>query len=52
MNVGLYQGASAMAASEARLEAITSNLASARSTAFKRVASAQHGAEALSLIHI
>lgn len=46
MNVGLYQGASAMAASEARLEAITSNLASARSTAFKRVASAQHGAEA------
>lgn len=46
MNVGLYQGASAMAASESRLEAITSNLANARATGFKRVSTAQHGLEA------
>lgn len=46
MNVGLYQGASAMAASEARLESITSNLANARATGFKRVATAQHGSAA------
>lgn len=43
MNVGIYRGMEAMAASEQRLAAITSNLANARTTGFKRVATVAHG---------
>lgn len=43
MNVGMYRGMEAMAASEQRLASVTTNLANARSTAFKRVATVQHG---------
>lgn len=43
MNVGLYRGMEAMAASERRLAALTSNLANAQTTGFKRVATFDHG---------
>lgn len=43
MNTGILSGASAMRASEHRLEAITANLANARATAYKRTATAHHG---------
>jgi len=43
MNVGIYRGMEAMAASERSLAAITSNLANAGTTSFKRVATVSHG---------
>ena len=43
MNVGIYRGMETMAASERRLAALTSNLANARSTGYKRVATFAHG---------
>lgn len=43
MNVGMYRGMEAMAASEERLSAVTSNLANARTTGFKRLATVAHG---------
>lgn len=42
MNVGIFRGMEAMAASEQRLAAVTSNLANAGTTGFKRVATLQH----------
>ncbi len=49
MNVGINRGVEAMVASERRLAAITSNLANAQATAYKRVATVQHGEPALGL---
>lgn len=43
MDIGLYRGLSAINVAERRMEAITTNLANARTAGFKRHAGAHHG---------
>jgi flagellar basal body rod protein FlgG len=43
MDIGLFRGVAAMGVAERRMEAITTNLANARTAGFKRHAGAHHG---------